>query len=189
MREPLNRLYWASNWFAALNVLAIATVVLAQVALNLVDRLSAVLGGQPLGLVVPSYAEFAGCFLAVASFAALASTFHAGGHIRVTLVLARVGRGANRALDLWSHGVAAAVSGFFTYNALALAWESWRYGDVSPGLVPVPLWLPQSAMAIGLALLTVAIVDSLGGCLGQRRAPVLPGTTGLVSGADQRTPA
>jgi TRAP-type C4-dicarboxylate transport system permease small subunit len=161
MRGWLDRLYAASGWFAALNVVAIAAVVLGQVALNIIDRLSVILVSRPFGLVIPSYAELAGFFLAAASFAALASTWRSGGHIRVTMALDRLGRRGRRALDLWSHGVAALVAAFFTGSALVLVQESWHYGDVSPGLVPVPLWLPQSAMALGLALLTVAVLDGL----------------------------
>ena len=39
--------------------------------------------------------------------------------------------------------------------------ESHRFGDVSSGIVPVPLWLPQSTMVLGLGLLCVALLHSL----------------------------
>ncbi len=38
--------------------------------------------------------------------------------------------------------------------------ESLEYGDVSPGMVPVALWIPQSAMALGLVILTISLLDS-----------------------------
>jgi TRAP-type C4-dicarboxylate transport system permease small subunit len=39
--------------------------------------------------------------------------------------------------------------------------ESLEFHDVSSGIVPVPLWLPQSVMALGLSVLTLAFADEL----------------------------
>jgi hypothetical protein len=38
---------------------------------------------------------------------------------------------------------------------------SYQLGDVSQGLVPVPLWIPQSGMALGLVVLFIAVADDL----------------------------
>jgi len=37
--------------------------------------------------------------------------------------------------------------------------ESLEYYDLSPGIVPVPLWIPQAAMVLGLAVFTIALWD------------------------------
>jgi hypothetical protein len=42
-----------------------------------------------------------------------------------------------------------------------MVWFSYATHDVSQGLVPVPLWIPQAAMALGLATLFVALLDDL----------------------------
>ncbi len=39
--------------------------------------------------------------------------------------------------------------------------DSWRFGDLSPGLLAVPIWIPQSVMLAGLTILTIAFVDEL----------------------------
>ncbi len=42
-----------------------------------------------------------------------------------------------------------------------MAWFSFTTHDVSQGLVPVPLWIPQSGMALGVAILLIALLDDL----------------------------
>lgn len=159
LRTALNAIYRASGALAAFFLVAIALIVLAQVGANVVDAVATALTGDPIGLVIPSYAEFAGMFLAASSFLALAYTLRAGGHIRVTLVLQHVGHRTRRVLEAWTTGAGAVLSGYFAWYVLLLVLESLEYGDTSPGIVAVPLWLPQSAMLLGLAVLTVALVD------------------------------
>jgi hypothetical protein len=38
---------------------------------------------------------------------------------------------------------------------------SYRIHDVSQGLVAVPLWIPQSGMALGLTIMAIALLDDL----------------------------
>lgn len=149
----------ASGVLAALFVVALAVVVLTQVGLNLIDVVASWVVGAPLGLLIPSYAELAGFFLACASFLALPSTWRAGGHIRVALVLQRMPPRIRHLMDVWSAFVATGIAGFAAYYAAHLAYESFTYGDISAGLLAIPLWLPQSAVALGLAVLTLALLD------------------------------
>jgi TRAP-type C4-dicarboxylate transport system permease small subunit len=170
MRAFLDWLYRASGALAALFLVAIAVVVLLQVGANLVDAAIKASGGEPYGLVIPSYAEFAGFFLAASSFFALAYTLRHGAHIRVELLLHRFGPRARRGIEVWCAAVAACMSAYFAWYSFALVRESLEFGDVSPGIVPIALWVPQSGMALGLAILAVAFVDDLVALL-RGRAP------------------
>jgi TRAP-type C4-dicarboxylate transport system permease small subunit len=161
MRTFLDWLYRASGAVAAFFLVAICVVVLLQVGANLIDALIKAFGGEPIGLVIPSYAEFAGFFLAAASFLALAYTLRAGGHIRVELVLQRFGPRGRHTAEIWCVAASAAVSLYFTWYCAGLVLESIEFRDVSPGIVPVPLWIPQTAMALGLAVLAIALLDEL----------------------------
>lgn len=154
-------MYAASGAAAAAFLVAICLVVLAQVACNFVDALIKLAGGRPLGLLVPSYAEFAGFFLAAASFLALAHTLRHAAHIRVLLVLQRLPGGLRRAAEVWCVAVGAVVSVFFAWYTWLLVAESREFNDLSPGIVPVPLWIPQAAMALGLTVLAIALCDEL----------------------------
>lgn len=170
MRRCLDLLYRGSGALAAAFLLAICVIVLAQVGLNLLDEIASWLTGQPIGLVIPSYAEFAGFFLAASSFLALAYTLRAGGHIRVSLVLQHLSARAQRLTELWCIAVAALLAGYFAFFTILLVIDSFSYEDLSVGLVPVPLWIPQSAVALGLMVLTTALVDEFVQVLAGRRA-------------------
>jgi TRAP-type C4-dicarboxylate transport system permease small subunit len=159
LRRALDGLYRGSGALAALFLVAICVIVLLQVGANVVDKVAEWTTGAPIGLVVPSYAEFAGFFLAASSFLALAYTLRHGGHVRVSLFVRRFAGGPRRAVELWCTGIAALLSGYFAYFAIRLVIDSWRFDDLSPGLVPVPIWIPQSSLALGLVILTVALVD------------------------------
>ncbi|MEM8791720.1 MAG: TRAP transporter small permease subunit [Pseudomonadota bacterium] len=159
MRQLLDRLYAVSGAIAALFIVAICAIVLLQVGFNLVDRIAQLVTGRAIGLVVPSYAEFAGFFLAAASFFALADTLSSGNHIRVNLVIQRVPERQRPLIEAWSCLLGALVSGYFTFWAGNLVWESFEFGDLSPGIIAVPLWLPQLSMALGLLCLTICFID------------------------------
>jgi len=161
MRTALDRLYAASGALGAAFIVAICLIVLAQVGCNAIDAVIQLFGGEAIGLVIPSYAEFAGFFLAAASFLALAYTLRAGAHIRVLLVLQRLPAGVQRAAELWCVSAALSVSAYFTWYAWKLVAESFAYNDMSPGIVPVALWIPQAAMALGLSVLAIALLDEL----------------------------
>ncbi|MFD1342578.1 TRAP transporter small permease [Litorisediminicola beolgyonensis] len=157
MRDLLDRIYLGAGWIAAFVILAIAVLVSAQVLLNFTTRVL----GLPLPSTIPSYADFSGFMLAAATFLAMPYTFRSGGHIKVSLITSRLSLRWQLWAELCALAVAAALVGFACYFTVALVLESWHYNDVSPGIVPIPLWLPQSVMAFGLILLLVAIVDSL----------------------------
>ncbi len=159
MRRMLNRLYLISGWIAALFIVAICTVVTAQVVLNLIDKIARLITGNAIGLTIPSYSDFTGFFLAAASFLALAYTLREGGHIRVTLLTTHLSTRWRRVVELWCVGLATAMALYFAWYTLLLTHESFIYEDLSPGMIAVPIWIPQSGMLIGLTVLSIALVD------------------------------
>lgn len=168
MRGFLDKLYLAAGWASAFIVLGIALLVSAQVLLNFTTRVF----GLPLPSTIPSYADFSGFMLAAATFLAMPYTFRSGGHIRVSLVTARLPRRNRLAAEIFALAFAAALVGYACVYIVALVYESWHFDDVSPGIVPIPLWLPQSFMAVGMALLFVAALQSLIETV-QRGTPVI----------------
>lgn len=166
LRKTLDALYLAGGVIAAVSIVAICLVVSAQVALNILARL----GGPGWSFTIPSYADFAGFALATASFMGLAYTLRAGTHIRVNLLITHLPGPVQWLLELAALGMAAAMSGYATWYAGALMLESRHYGDMSPGIIAVPLWIPQIAMVAGLGLLTLAFIDSFIESLRARRA-------------------
>jgi TRAP-type C4-dicarboxylate transport system permease small subunit len=134
---------------------------MAQVGGRIIDGIATMITGERIGLLVPSAAEFSGFFLAAASFLALAYTFRHDGHIRVSLVITRFTGRVRFWIELWCLSFAVCLTGFFSWNTILLVLDSLEYEEVSYGMIPVPLWIPQSFMALGLIVLTIALVDDL----------------------------
>ncbi|HEY0441343.1 MAG TPA: TRAP transporter small permease, partial [Xanthobacteraceae bacterium] len=51
--------------------------------------------------------------------------------------------------------------GFFTWYAVWMTYDSYRFNDMAQGVVAVPLWIPQLGYAGGLVILLIAFVDEL----------------------------
>ncbi|HBQ36025.1 MAG TPA: TRAP transporter small permease [Rhodobacteraceae bacterium] len=168
MRRILDTAYKAAGGLAALSILGICLLVSAQVMLNILARI----GGPNWSFTIPSYADFAGYFLATASFMAMAYTLRAGSHIRVNLLVQNLPEKPRWILELFALSLGAVMAGYATYFTASLLGESYHYGDMSTGMIAVPLWIPQLAMVGGLGLLTIAFLDTLTEAL-LARAPVI----------------
>jgi len=149
MRPALNAIYKGSGLLAGFFLVAIAVLSLTQIA----ERL--------LGIASHSYDEFAGYCMAASSFLGLAWTLRCNEHIRMTLAIGRLRGGRRRAIEVLCLVAAVAIVGFFAWASVRMVWISYALDDVSQGLVPVKLWIPQSGMALGLVVLLLAIVDDL----------------------------
>ncbi|MFT4725942.1 MAG: TRAP-type C4-dicarboxylate transport system permease small subunit [Granulosicoccus sp.] len=147
-RRLFDGLYRWSGYLAALCLVSIAITIILQVA------------GRFVGITIDS-TESAGFFLAGATFLGLAHTFRQGEHIRVTLVTRLATGQLARILNLWGVGVSIALLFYMTYWAFDLVYFSYKFNDISPGLLAVPFWIPQSVMAIGLLVLNIALIDEL----------------------------
>jgi TRAP-type C4-dicarboxylate transport system permease small subunit len=149
MRSALDRLYRVSGGLAAFCLAAIATLVVIQVT------------GRLLGVLVPGADDLAGYALMASTFLALASTLRGGVHIRVTLLLNHASPEQRRALEIWCLASGAAVCAYLTWYVVDMAWDALQLGERSTGNLSVPLWAPQSIMALGVLILTIAFVDDL----------------------------
>ncbi|MBB5514468.1 TRAP-type mannitol/chloroaromatic compound transport system permease small subunit [Rubricella aquisinus] len=168
MRRFLDRLYAVSGALAALSIVGICLIVTAQVLFNLVARIM----GPGWSYTIPSYADFAGFMLAAATFLALAYTLRHGAHIRVTLVSQTLPKAGQFVAELICFVLGLIITGYAFYYFVLLVWESWHFGDKSPGIIAVPLWIPQTAAAVGLGILVIALIDSIVESL-RAKAPIL----------------
>jgi TRAP-type C4-dicarboxylate transport system permease small subunit len=150
-RRLLDAAYDLAGALAALALVALLLIVLAQVALRL------------LAIPFPGGTEYAGYCMAAASFLALAHTFRRGAHIRVELLAQRLSPARRRALEIAATAVAAGLAWYFAWFAVRAVRVSRLIGDVSQGQDATPLWIPQLAMAAGVILFAVALTDHLVG--------------------------
>jgi TRAP-type C4-dicarboxylate transport system permease small subunit len=149
MRALLNAIYKASGLAAGFFLVAIAVLSLTQIVARL------------FGSTASSFDEFAGYALAASSFLGLAWTLRAGEHIRMTLAVDRLRGHMRRSVEVLCLVAATVVIGYFAWATADMTITSYQLDDVSQGLVPIKLWIPQSAMAIGLWILLLALVDDL----------------------------
>jgi TRAP-type C4-dicarboxylate transport system permease small subunit len=161
VRHNLDRLYIWSGYIGAGFIAAICALVFAQVILNAIDRIAKILTGSAIGLTIPSYADFTGFFLAAASFFALAFALREGAHIRVTLVIQHTSGWVRQIIEIFCVSLALAVSAYFSWFIALLTYESYSYNDLSPGIIAVPIWIPQFSMVLGLVVLSIALADDL----------------------------
>ncbi len=161
MRAFLDGLYRLAGGLAAICLVTIAVLVVAQVIGRLIDGARKLAGFDPLGLLVPSLAEIAGFLLVGASFLALASTLRMGDHIRVSILLQQVPAKVAAVLEVWCLAVAFALVAYFAWHSGWQAYDSHVYGEVSFGIIPIPLWIPQSVMTAGIAVFAISLADDL----------------------------
>jgi TRAP-type C4-dicarboxylate transport system permease small subunit len=147
MRKALDRLYLFAGYAAGFFLLAIFVLMMLLSV------------GREINLNVPSGDDFTAWSLVAMSFLGLAHTFKKGEMIRVGLLIERLHGKRRRAAELVSLTIAAAFLGYFSFQACKLAYDSWRFFDMSTGVVSVPLWIPQLGMVLGLIILLIAVLE------------------------------
>jgi len=148
VRRCLEALYRVSGWLAALCLGMILLAVVWQVVSRWMGRTA-------------DATETAGMCLAASTFFGLASTFRAGAHVRINLLTARLRPGLQRVVELFNCTAGAVAVGIVTWNMWLLVMQSHAYHDVSPGLLAMPFWIPQTAVALGLSIFLVALIYEL----------------------------
>ena len=147
LRLILNKLYLISGYLSGFCIVLMTLLIVAQVA------------GRLFGFIIPSIEDFSGYSLAAATFFGLAYTFREGGHIRVTLAIRHLPMKVRRIQEFLVLMFAVLLSLFMTFYMVHLMWESYVYEEVSYGYIPIPLWLPQLPVALGMCMFSVAILD------------------------------
>lgn len=149
MRPVLELIYRGSGVLAGVFLVSIGVMSLIQIL------------GRLLGLAAYSFDEFAGYCMAASSFLGLAWSLRSNEQIRMTIVLSMTKGGLRRALEILCLALATFMAGYFAWASVDMVLTSYKLDDVSQGLVAIKLWVPQSGMALGLAILTLAFADDL----------------------------
>ncbi len=147
IRRGLDLIYLWSGYLAALCMLAILALTMAQVATRYA------------GINLRGLTSYAGYFMAASTFMALAHALNNGTHIRIETFSALLGRYRYYA-EVWALGCTAAIGSWFAYYSCSMVYWSYKLDDISTGLDATPLWIPQSAMAAGTVLFALALTDN-----------------------------
>ena len=147
IRVALDKLYLWSGYASGFFLVAIFAIMMFMSV------------GREFDINIPAGDDFASWCMAAMAFLGLAHTFKRGEMIRVGLLLERLHGPSRRIAELVALTIAAAFIAYFTWQAGRLAYDSWRFFDMSTGVISVPLWIPQLGMVIGLAVLLLAIAE------------------------------
>jgi len=147
IRRGLDGLYLVAGWAAGLFLLAIFVLMMLLSV------------GRIVGFNIPAGDDFVAWCMAASAFLGLAHTFRSGELIRVGLVTDHLQGRAKQAVEFLCLVIGVVSVGFFAWNAVILTWDSFRFNDISQGVVAVPLWIPQLGYSGGLVILFIAFVD------------------------------
>lgn len=147
--DTLGRL---DGWMGAACLAALTCLMLGEVA---VRALSDIFPWVPAD--IPIAWEYSSYLMAAAFTFGAAMTLRAGGHIRVTLVLARLGPAARRWLETVLAALGVGFTGFLAYAMINFTWRSFVSDQTSISSA-TPLWIPQALVTFGICLLVLQFV-------------------------------
>lgn len=148
IRRTLDLVYDGAGVLAACCLVAILATISAQVL------------ARWLGISFHGAAEYAGYFMAAASFLAFAHTLNRGGHIRVGLLLGALGS-HRRWGEIWCMAIGTLITTYLAWYAVRAVYWSWRLNDVSQGQDATKLWIVQTPVAVGAVILAICFADNL----------------------------
>jgi TRAP-type C4-dicarboxylate transport system permease small subunit len=149
IRRFLDRVYLFSGYLAGVFLIAIFVLMMLLSA------------GRPLGINIPAGDDFISWCMAATAFLGLAHTFKHGEMIRVGLLIDRLNDNVRHVVEIAALLVGTGFIGFFALHAVIMTWQSWKFSDISQGVIAVPLWIPQLGYSSGLVILFTAFVDEL----------------------------
>ncbi|MES9900022.1 MAG: TRAP transporter small permease [Sedimenticola sp.] len=149
MRKLLDTLYLWSGIAAGICLTSMALLILTQIV------------ARWFGVVIPSTEDFSGFLLAATSFLAMAYTLRSGGHIRVNLFISHITGPLRNFIEGTVLTLALVLVCYAAWSTSLMAIESYQFEEVSQGYIPVPLWIPQVPMALGLVILAIALMDEM----------------------------
>ncbi|MEN5082025.1 TRAP transporter small permease [Bosea sp. TWI1241] len=148
MRGILDKFYEACGYLAAAFMVGIGLAILAQILARF------------RGVTLDA-TEAAGMCLAASTFFGLAHTFRRGGHVRINLIVDKLPQHWRHRVEILACLLGTVVVSFLAWHIASLALQSHAFNDVSPGLLAMPFWIPQTGVAIGVTALAVAFIDEL----------------------------
>ena len=149
MRRFLDRLYLAAGGLAASFIALIALLMVGQSVL------------REFGVRTGAVNDVVAWFCAAAAFFGMAHAFKHGDFVRVTLLLEKLPPPQRRVLEITSLLIGTVSVAYLAWWANKFTYDSYVFNEMAQGLLPIPIWIPQSSFALGSLLLFVAVVDEL----------------------------
>lgn len=149
MRVFLDRLYLFAGYAAGAFLVLIFAIMMFMSL------------GRQAGLNIPAGDDIASWCMAAMAFLGLAHTFKRGEIIRVGVLIEQVTGRKRWLLEVFALGLSTVFTLYFTWYAVAMTYDSWRFHDMAQGVLSVSLWFPQLGYCGGLLILAIALVDEM----------------------------
>ena len=146
--------------FRPLYRLLITLACVSMVAAFVIVMLG-ILARQVTFIDIQGLDAYAGYAIAATLFFTLPTALMHGDHIRVTLVLDRLGQRARAGFEWGALIAALGLAVYLAWFAMRAVWLSYITHDVSPAADATPLWIPQLSMAIGCVAFALAFLDAI----------------------------
>ena len=147
LRRALDGLYLFAGYAAGVFLFVIFAIMMVMSV------------GRQFALNIPAGDDFASWCMAAMAFLGLAHTFRSGEMIRVGLLIDKLPDKSRHYVEIACLIVGIGFIGFFTFYAGQLIRDSWRFHEMSQGVISIPLWIPQIGYAAGLIILLIAFID------------------------------
>jgi TRAP-type C4-dicarboxylate transport system permease small subunit len=153
--DGIERLGRLDGWIGAACLLTLTGLMLAEIT---VRALSNVFPSVPAD--IPVAWEYSSYLMAACFTFGAAMTLRAGGHIRVTLVLGRLGPAPRRLFEAGAAAIATLFTGYLAIAMIRFSWSAFERGQtsISSGTL---LWIPESVIAFGMMLLALQFLARL----------------------------
>lgn len=159
--DVIDRLGRLDGWIAGGCLIALTTLMIAEVVVSAVANIVYWLRAKGFAWLpadipasVPNAWEYSSYLMAASFTFGAAMTLRAGGHIRVTLLLARLSPKHRRLLEIVAALAGTLLSGFLAYSMVLFTWGSFSRGATSINS-DTPIWIPQALITFGIFLLSL----------------------------------
>jgi TRAP-type C4-dicarboxylate transport system permease small subunit len=153
--ELLDRLSRLDGWLGAACLASLTGLMLAEVCTRAASSFTSLLPAS-----IPVAWEWSSYLMAATFTFGAAMTLRAGGHIRVSLLLANAPPSLRRLLDIASAAVALVFMAFLAYAMVKFTYASYDKGQTSIQS-ETPVWIPQAAVTFGMVLLALQFLARL----------------------------
>ncbi|MEO3388608.1 TRAP transporter small permease [Mesorhizobium sp. CAU 1741] len=97
--------------------------------------------------------EFVGYGVATCTFLAVGYSLEHGALIRVNVIISRTSGATRRIIEAFCAAVTMATIGLFIWYFWIRVARHWTRGTTSSSIAEVPMWIPEGAVLLGLAVL------------------------------------
>jgi len=152
--SALDRVIGMISWSAAALGAGVVLLMMTVVGYSVVNR-------YILGTPITWTDELSGYLVVALVMLGAAEALRRGDHISVDLLTGRLGPRGQRLAAVWGNLMVLVVAIALLISGKATLEYTYNFGILSEGYLEVPMWIPQSFVILGAALLGLVAVANL----------------------------